>query len=50
MIVDNENPYRGLETSTEFGLVHDTTSHWIKELNLILLRGIGNDGTIHKPC
>ena len=49
MIVDCENSYRALQTCTEFKLVYDATSHWIKELNTIFQRGTGKDGIIYKP-
>ena len=40
------NPYRVLEKCKEFGLVHDATTHWVKELNTIFIRVVGKDGTI----
>lgn len=43
-----ENPYRDLESSSKLGLVHDATSHWLKELNTVFLKPVGRYGTIHK--
>ena len=40
------NPYQVLEKCKEFGLVHDATTHWVKELNTIFIRVVGKDGTI----
>ena len=34
------NPYRQLETCSEFGLLHDATSHWATEINSFLASGL----------
>ena len=43
-----ENPYRDREGSSKLGLVHDATSHWLKELNTVFLKPVGRYGTIYK--
>lgn len=43
-----EIPYRDLEGSSKLGLVHDATSHWLKELNTVFLKPVGRYGTIYK--
>ena len=41
------NPYRQLETCSEFGLLHDATSHWATEINSFL-QVVSDDGDILK--
>lgn len=45
---DSDNPYRQLEQAVEFGLLHDATSYWAKQLNTVFLRVVESNGQIHK--
>ena len=45
---DPDNPYRALEKCSDFGLLHNATSHWYKEINTIFLRVAADDGQILK--
>ena len=46
--MDSNNPYRKLETSEKFGLIHDATLHWVKQLNTAFIRAVEDDGSIVK--
>ena len=35
--MDSNNPYGKLERSEYFGLIHDATSHWVKQLNTVFI-------------
>ena len=37
---DSDNPYRLLEKCNDFSMMHDATTHWVKELNTVMLRVI----------
>lgn len=45
---DTDNPYRVLENTTHWGFIHDATSHWVKELNTVILRAVSPNGSITK--
>ena len=45
---DENNPYRLLEQVTHWGFIHDATSHWVKELNTVILRAVDAKGHITK--
>ena len=48
---DTTNPCRVLEKSIEFSLLHDVTTHWVKQLITCMVRCIGVNGEIFKvPC
>ena len=42
------NPYCQLETCSEFGLLHDATSHWVTQINTVFLWVVSDDGDIFK--
>ena len=37
-----------MEKYKEIGLVYDAATHWVKELNTVLIRVVGKGGTIFK--
>ena len=45
---DGDNPYRQLEKCGDFGLLHDATTSFVKEINTVFLRAIANEGGIFK--
>ena len=45
---DAPNPYHILEKCNEFNLIHDTTSHWVKEINIIFIWAVSSNGEIFK--
>ena len=45
---DDDNPYRILENVSLWGFIHDATSHWVKELNTVILRAVDDQGYITK--
>ena len=45
---DENNPYRIVEQVTHRGFIHDATSHWVKELNTVILRAVDAKGRITK--
>ena len=46
--LDANNPYRILENVVHWGFIHDATSHWVKELNTVILRAVDHNGNITK--
>ena len=44
------NPYRVLEKSEHYGLIHDATMHWVKELQTVFIRAVDRKGEIFKVC
>ena len=46
--MDSNNPYRKLEKSEYYGVIHDATSHWVKQLNTVFIRAVDDDGSIVK--
>ena len=40
---DSDNPYRLLEKCSEFGIMHDATIHWVKQLNTVMLRVVTSE-------
>ena len=44
---DPSNPYHQLENCSDFGLLHDATSHWAKQINTIFLRVVSDNGIIY---
>ena len=46
--LDEDNPYRILEKVVHWGYIHDATSHWVKELNTVILRAVDERGNITK--
>ena len=47
-IKDTNNHYMVLDKANEFGFLHDATSHWVRELNTIMIRAAREDGKIFK--
>ena len=45
---DVHNPYHVLEKVQHWGSIHDATSHWVKELNTVILRAVDDQGNITK--
>ena len=45
---DSGNPYRQLENSNHWSLIHDATSHWVKEINTVFIRAVDATGNIQK--
>ena len=45
---DPDNPYRLLEKCSEFGIMHDATTHWVKQLNTVMLRVVTSELDIAK--
>ena len=45
---DENNPYRIIERVAHWGFIHDATSHWVKELNTVILRAVDAKGRITK--
>ena len=45
---DGDNPYRQLEKCDDFGLLHDATTSFVKEINTVFLRAVANEGGIFK--
>ena len=37
-----------MEKADDFGLLHDATSHWVKELNTVFIRAVSDEGKIYK--
>lgn len=37
-----------MEKNSTFSLVHDATSHWVKEINTVIIRVVADDGEIFK--
>ena len=46
--INPNNSYQVFEKCKEFGLAHDATTNWVKELNTILIKVVGKDGTLFK--
>ena len=44
----SDYPYRILEKSLCFSVMHDATKYWVKQVNTMILRVISNDGKIVK--
>ena len=42
--LDTDNAYRAIS----LGFIHDTTSHWVKEINKMFLRAVDDKGNIFK--
>ena len=46
---DINNPYRMLEKSSDWSILHDATTHYVKNLNTVFVRGVqDNDMSIAK--
>ena len=46
---DINNPYRMLEKSSNWSILHDATTHYVKNLNAVFVRGVqDNDMSIAK--
>ena len=45
---DPSNPYRVLESIKHWGLIHDSTSHWMKGINTVFVRTADDKGNIYK--
>ena len=46
---DSNNPYRMLEKSSNWSILHDATTHYVKNLNTAFVRGVqDNDMSIAK--
>ena len=43
---DSGNPYRILDQADHWGIVHDATSHWVKQINTVFVRAVSSDGEI----
>ena len=43
-----ENPYRFLDKSDHFSLIHDATTYFVKQMNTSIIRIVKGDGTIVK--
>ena len=44
----SDNPYRLLEKSSCFSLIHDATTYWVKQINTTILRVVTDGGKIVK--
>ena len=44
----SDNPYRILEKSDCFSVIHDATTYWVKQVNTSILRVISDDGKNHE--
>ena len=44
--LNTDNAYRAIETANHWGFIHDTTSHWVKEINTVFLRAVDDKGDI----
>ena len=42
------NPYRQLEKSQYYSLIHNATTYWVKQMNRAILRELTNDGLVVK--
>ena len=45
---DKFNPYQILRDSTCFGLLHDATTQYVKEVNTVFIREVSSDGHVIK--
>ena len=46
---DSNNPYRILEKSSDWSILHDATTHYVKNLNTVFIRRVqDNDMSIAK--
>ena len=45
---DEANPYRKLEKCIDCGIMHDATTHWVKEINTVFWWVVSADGEIFK--
>ena len=45
---DDDNPYQQLEKCDDFGLLHDATTSFVKEINTVFMQAVANEGGIFK--
>ena len=46
--LNTDNTYCAIETANHWSLIHNATSHWVKEVNTVFLKAVDDKGNIFK--